>query len=382
MWPISVKPEYHALATDDEELGKADTSELKRNRCPGPVFIFLWITIIFLGIVAIIFSAWDPTGHVPAKAFNGIDEATSVFPDHEPASSAPTSSCGASLSVRREWRTLSRPEQTHYIDSVRCLLDQPSSLSANWSSYDDFPFIHSRVGWYTHHAAPFLPWHRYFLHIYETTLRQQCGFTGDLVYWDWSLDADNLASSVLFDSETGFGGDGDAHGETTVGTTGRCVVDGPFADVIAEYYDTKKQPHCLSRGFHDDSGTLGHIDGQDISPESIEEVLRIEEYEGFVAALEAKVHDVIPFGIGGDFETFTAPYDPLFFLHHTQLDRIWWIWQQRNPEQRIRAYGGRNSRHSIAVASLEDALKMKGLAPTIKVEEVMNTEDELLCYRY
>jgi tyrosinase len=38
--------------------------------------------------------------------------------------------------------------------------------------------------------------------------------------------------------------------------------------------------------------------------------------------MESRVHDTIPFGIGANFETFTAPYDPLFYPHHTQLDRL------------------------------------------------------------
>lgn len=86
------------------------------------------------------------------------------------------------------------------------------------------------------------------------------------------------------------------------------MVDGPFTDIEAKYYDVKYHPHCLSRGFRDDQGNLGHMNGDAISPESIEEVLQLDDYERFVAEMESRVHDTIPFGIGGDFETFTAPY--------------------------------------------------------------------------
>lgn len=37
-------------------------------------------------------------------------------------------------------------------------------------------------------------------------------------------------------------------------------------------------------------------------------MLQIGDYERFVAEMESRVHDAIPFGIGGDFETSTAPY--------------------------------------------------------------------------
>jgi len=128
------------------------------------------------------------------------------------------------------------------------------------------------------------------------------------VYWDWTLDSAAIENSPVFDAVSGFGGDGEVGGMITVGRSGRCVVDGPFAGVVAEYYDVKFQPHCLSRGFRGLEGELGHIDGTDVSPGSIGEVLGLGDYEGFVALMERRVHDVIPFGIAGDFETFTAPY--------------------------------------------------------------------------
>jgi hypothetical protein len=32
--------------------------------------------------------------------------------------------------------------------------------------------------------------------------------------------------------------------------------------------------------------------------------------------------------------------DPVFFLHHTQVDRLWWIWQQRDPGRRLHEFSG------------------------------------------
>ena len=48
--------------------------------------------------------------------------------------------------VRREWRSLSRTEKESYIDSVQCLRETPSMLRLNQTLYDDFPWVHSRVG--------------------------------------------------------------------------------------------------------------------------------------------------------------------------------------------------------------------------------------------
>ena len=74
--------------------------------------------------------------------------------------------------------------------------------------------------------------------------------------------------------------------------------------------------------------------------------------------------------------------DPLFFLHHTQLDRLWWLWQQRQPNGGLDAYGGHKQRHSIEKASLDDTLQVQGLAEPVRVRDVMNTQGYLLCYEY
>ena len=33
-----------------------------------------------------------------------------------------------------------------------------------------------------HNTAAFLPWHRYFIHVYEKTLREHCAYSGHLTY--------------------------------------------------------------------------------------------------------------------------------------------------------------------------------------------------------
>ena len=207
------------------------------------------------------------------------------------------------------------------------------------------------MGYFTHNSAPFLPWHRYFLHIYETALRERCHYTGSLVYWDWTLDWEHLELAPVFNSdpETGFGTDGNVTGEITVGKTGRCVVDGSFKDIVASYYDVKPKPHCLSRGFRDDDGHLGALDGRNIRPDSIEEVLSLDDYEKFVKEMESKIHDTIPFGIGGDFETFTAPYG-MSNVFLSPLRMGWrWLTTTKTPffisiTHNLTAYGGSGSR--------------------------------------
>jgi tyrosinase len=73
--------------------------------------------------------------------------------------------------------------------------------------------------------------------------------------------------------------------------------------------------------------------------------------------------------------------DPIFFLHHGQLDRIWWAWQRKSKDHR-KAYTGPSSSISNATASLDDIIPVKGLARDARVSEIMDTEAGVLCYQY
>jgi hypothetical protein len=282
MWPFAkASQSYRPVKTEIEEGESVDLDDLN-SPSPKPDSRWRFLTVVVLCVSVV-----------------GATLCLMVY-DHFTSFAKPAQSpqeTDARCPLRREWRTLTPEEQQHYIASVQCLSTIDSALPnhPNSSLHEDFPWIHAHVGYSTHHSAAFLPWHRYFLKIYHDTLRERCGYRGELVYWDWTLDWDNLAHSPVFDPISGFGGDG--QGNITIGNTGRCVIDGPFAGLQAKFYDVKYQPHCLSRGFRTDDGQLGVIDGTLIRPESIKAVLQIAGYEMFVTEMESRVHDAIPFGI-------------------------------------------------------------------------------------
>ena len=75
--------------------------------------------------------------------------------------------------------------------------------------------------------------------------------------------------------------------------------------------------------------------------------------------------------------------DPIFFLHHGQIDRLWTLWQQKDLAVRGTAFGGPKTQGSASMdARLEDVMPFLGLTADIKVEEVMSTRSALLCYEY
>ncbi|KAJ3485641.1 hypothetical protein NLG97_g6771 [Lecanicillium saksenae] len=295
-------------------------------------------------------------------------------------------------SVRKEWRTLSATEQQSYIDAIKCISEQPSRFQDGTSRHDDFALAHIAEGLHIHYAAAFLPWHRHFIHTFEQTLRKECNYTRSLVYWDWSLDAEDLAQSPIW-SPSAFGPSGNSSGKTSVGN-GYCVVDGPFANVT-RHWQAKVQggeseilsnPHCLSRGFQ--TGTKKEELQSRVSQQAVENILVQDSYASFFTSLEDHVHNAIPQFVRGDFLLQTAPNDPVFYLHHTQIDRLWWIWQQKNNASHLWQYEGplSNSRFTTegqqGSANLSDLLTLGEYGKTVKVQDVISTRHGELCYIY
>ena len=74
--------------------------------------------------------------------------------------------------------------------------------------------------------------------------------------------------------------------------------------------------------------------------------------------------------------------DPIFFLHHTQVDRLWYLWQQADLKNRMMAYEGGNGVPGGGAAKLEDIFPLAGLAENKMVSDLMDTMSGGLCYTY
>lgn len=91
-------------------------------------------------------------------------------------------------------------------------------------------------------------------------------------------------------------------------------MDGPFADTLRPWkavsaghaHDVTVAPHCLSRSFAEQPGTLETLHRL-VAPERVEQTLSQADYGAFFADFEQGPHNAIPQFIKGDFLTFTAP---------------------------------------------------------------------------
>ncbi|KAJ3265302.1 hypothetical protein HDU77_005747 [Chytriomyces hyalinus] len=210
-----------------------------------------------------------------------------------------------------------------------------ASLYGQPSRYHDFGYIHARYVDQAHGLPIFLPWHREFLRQFEEEL-QMINPDVTIPYWDWGYNADKpLSNTDLFSSNYySFGTRGYANPP--------CVVDGFCANWLDRDYQ------CLTRAYNPVG--LAFTDDVDLSP-AIFSGPNFDTVAGTIEAAHNQVHDYIggsnyPNRSGDMFPVDRSTNDPLFFLHHSNVDRLWWSWQQNRPVEGAK-YSTRASMNDI-----------------------------------
>jgi len=79
--------------------------------------------------------------------------------------------------------------------------------------------------------------------------------------------------------------------------------------------------------------------------------------------------------------------DPLFWLHHTNLDRTWWSWQSLKPSVRLAEVDGPlmmwdYQNLEAGNATLDTVVDVGVSAGPISIYELMDIENIHLCYKY
>ncbi len=199
--------------------------------------------------------------------------------------------------------------------------------------YDQFVLRHSSAPMSGIHRVPaFLPWHRRFIWDLEQELQRVSGNSNlGIPYWNWPSGAE---SASMWNADL-LGGDGDAFS--------LAVTTGPFREgewTVVNSSGASAGP--LTRAF----GRSG-VESLPTQAE-IDEVIAITPYDsppwgrsasapGFRAQVEGwigpNLHNRGHVWIGGSMLPMTSPNDPVFFMHHCMVDKVWHEWQQRFPSQ-------------------------------------------------
>lgn len=298
---------------------------------------------------------------------------------------------------------MTNAEKTAYLEADKCLMSLPSKMTSfpgAKTRWDDLQYAHINMTNIIHGVGGFLPFHRYYMNIHLQMIKNECNYTGSQPYWEEEADVDDLAGSSIFDTQYGFGGDG-------VGTDG-CVMDGPFANTTLHYGPTYEiNDNCLARN-------LDPVSFQWANQTYLDQITAAQNYSDAWVLLSAKPHTAGHFALGGNgtvgangtmYDQACSPGDPLFFLHHTNLDRLWWEWQAINLTSRLYDISGNNSpRASFIdtfdlgyptaawydydgdnggnVTTLNHTLSVLELWPNATAGDVMDIQGGYLCYEY
>jgi tyrosinase len=294
--------------------------------------------------------------------------------NHDPVSPADN------LRVRKNVKFLTATERSDFVQAVLMLKNTSSPYQPALSYYDQF------VSWHTNafycdtmaaHMGPaFCPWHRQFLLMFENALRGVSGKDITIPYWDWT-DVESTNSVFLDDF---MGGNGDPSQRNAV--TGGAFRKGNW--VINIFDQRANYPYPITYLIR----SFGTIPNQSALPtfSDVSTALSINTYDAspynstvnpgisFRNSLEgwrsctgemcqdslmnpicagppsqSQMHNKVHLWVGGvvghsdTLGTMVlngSPNDPVFWLHHANVDRLWAKWINAHGEIYVPVSGG------------------------------------------
>jgi tyrosinase len=159
----------------------------------------------------------------------------------------------------------------------------------------------------------FLPWHRAYLLMYEEAVRKLTGhYEFALPYWDWTQDRQMPEAYVqqtfagnpnpLFESQR----DASPTDSLSDEIVGPAVVSQVLGETPFETFGTSRP------------AGQNNLDQHWIN----------DEFSGIQGTLEGNPHNNVHNFVGGIMASAQSSLDPIFMVHHCNIDRIWWLWNQ------------------------------------------------------
>lgn len=156
----------------------------------------------------------------------------------------------------------------------------------------------------THGSELFLPWHRAYLYLFEKALQDRVpGVT--LPWWNWTSN----------------------HAEGIPAAYARRRVEGKKNPLFDSPIQPSGRANSREARTVRDPGPPGALP----SPEAVRAVLRNSDFLTFQSQLE-NLHGGVHVWVGGTMGgVASAAYDPIFWAHHSMIDRLWYLWQLQHP---------------------------------------------------
>jgi len=233
--------------------------------------------------------------------------------------------------------------------------------------YDMYVNEHRDAAFAGHRGPAFFAWHRQFLKSFEDALQSVSNELQGLLYWDWSVAK---AAPVW------------PFGQDFLGTDGRAsdgkVMDGMFAYDAGHWnlnIRSNLEPPYLRRQFGINVSSLpGYSDywttlAQTPYDKGAFWDMRSDSgfrnmAEGWIPGPEAGMHNRVHLYVGGSMLPMSSPNDPVFWLHHCFVDKLWAAWQVKHQNdsgyQPYLPTAGANSGHNLNDSMAFDLPNMAG----------------------
>lgn len=224
------------------------------------------------------------------------------------ASAIPSGAAHAATPVLRRsvgTMALNDPALNTYRSAIAAMKALPTSDHRNWNNQADIHLNHCPHGnWY------FLPWHRAYLVAFERICRQ---LTGDasfaLPYWDWTSNHQLPAAftSQTYNNQPNPLYDGTRTISGSYSFPNSMVGQSVISQILAE-------PNFEIFGSSRPTG------------QNNTNAATWQRASGATGPLEGNPHNGVHGTIGGNMGQYISPRDPIFWLHHCNIDRIWQDW--------------------------------------------------------
>ena len=240
-----------------------------------------------------------------------------------------------SVSLRKSIATLADGD----LASLRAAFTAVMGISDD-RGYQHFAGIHGLPlpGYCVHHDAAgllgnltvgplFLPWHRAYLYFFELALRDQVS-GATLPWWDWTTDPAQPSEIPAAYSSAAINGQANPLFQGPI----VAIPDSQWEGVRQQLLnDTGVDPGALPAATFRQPGALPTAPPALPAPAEVADALKAPTFTDFSQKIE-RIHDGIHVWVGGTMsEIPVAAYDPLFYAHHTMIDRLWWLWQLQHP---------------------------------------------------
>jgi tyrosinase len=207
------------------------------------------------------------------------------------------------------------------------------------STWDRFVAWHSAVMGIAHSRPIFSPWHRLMLRTIEQLMQQALGdSTFGLPYWDWAADGQlphaGQLSSPIWDNVC-MGSAITAPGPFTLAAFPIRLASNSAGMLVQVNRALQRNRGVGVQGIPNPSlpkkastAAALNVVPFDNAPWDRNSTLFRSCVEGWNPAND--LHNLVHIWVGGDMLPASSPNDPVFYLNHCNVDRIWEAWMVKN----------------------------------------------------